>query len=84
MQGQARIAFQWFREDLFHASLHFKRVDDDRDRSSIGYRELDIFDSDRTTWFRSGSHSGGDKIVRPSVPEAYLQLATLSPLLTLS
>lgn len=43
---------------------HFKCVDDGS-RSSVGYHELGIRDGDQITWFRSGLHSDGDKIVRP-------------------
>jgi hypothetical protein len=67
IQGLARKAYQLFRENPAHPSLHFKKVHD-RDtvysaRVSLGYRAVGLFEDEDITWFWIGSHADYDRLL---------------------
>jgi hypothetical protein len=67
IQGLARKAYQLFRENPAHPSLHFKRVHD-RDpvysaRVSLGYRAVGLLEDEDITWFWIGSHADYDRLL---------------------
>jgi hypothetical protein len=67
IQEQAREAFEQFRADPAHPSLHFKRVHTTRPiysaRVSLGYRALAVKEQDVWIWFWIGSHADYDHLI---------------------
>jgi mRNA-degrading endonuclease RelE of RelBE toxin-antitoxin system len=62
MQKRARLAYQKWKENPSHPSLHFKRVDEEEAiysvRISDDYRALGILRGDTVIWYWIGSHEG--------------------------
>jgi len=60
VRGRARKAFEFWIENPFHPSLHFKCINSEEDiwsvRITINYRALGVLDGDTVTWFWIGSH----------------------------
>ena len=67
MQAQARLAYQLFRRDPFHASLRFKQVHPTRPifsaRVGLSYRALALEEGEAVIWFWIGSHADYDKLL---------------------
>jgi hypothetical protein len=66
--GNARKAYQLFRDDPQHPSLRFKMVHD-RDpiysvRVTGAYRAVGIVREDEITWFWIGDHSSYDRLLK--------------------
>lgn len=59
-QRRARLAYEKWKANPFHPSLHFKRVDDKEPiysaRVSEDYRVLGILEGDLVIWYWIGSH----------------------------
>ncbi len=59
-QRSARLAYEKWKANPFHPSLHFKRVDDEEPiysaRVSEDYRVLGILEGDLVIWYWIGSH----------------------------
>lgn len=59
-QQRARRAYQKWKANPFHPSLHFKQVDEEESvysvRVSDDYRVLGILDGDTIIWYWIGSH----------------------------
>jgi hypothetical protein len=68
IQRRARKAYQLWRADSRHPSLHFKRVDEVEAiysaRVSDDYRALGILEEDVMTWFWIGSHTEYDQMLK--------------------
>ena len=67
MQAQARLAYQLFRQDPFHPSLRFKKIEQTGNvysvRIGLGYRALGVLDGSVIIWFWIGSHADYDRRV---------------------
>jgi hypothetical protein len=67
VQAQARGAYQLFKANPAHPSLHFKPLNLRQPiwsvRIGIGYRALAHRDADKVTWFWIGPHSEYDKLI---------------------
>ena len=67
MQRQARAAYQLFKQDPRHPSLHFKRVHPIQPihsvRIGLGYRALGVREGEEIIWFWIGSHADYDKLL---------------------
>jgi len=66
VQRKARLAYQLFRENPYHPSLQFKKVDEPNVysvRVGLGYRALGELDGPDIVWFWIGSHSEYDRIL---------------------
>jgi hypothetical protein len=67
VQAQARLAYQLFRQDPFHASLRFKQVHASRPiftaRVGLAYRALAVREGDEVIWFWIGSHADYDHLL---------------------
>ena len=67
VRRQAKGAYQLFRLEPYHPSLHFKQVHPSRPiysvRISAQYRAVGIRDSDDIVWFWIGSHSDYDRLL---------------------
>ena len=63
----ARRAYQLFRENPGHPSLHFKRIHDREPiysaRVSLGYRAVGLLERDEVTWFWIGTHADYDRLL---------------------
>lgn len=59
-QKRARSAYEKWKANPFHPSLHFKQVDDEEPiysaRVSEDFRVLDILEGDLVIWYWIGSH----------------------------
>jgi len=66
-RDQARKAYELFKQNPYHPSLHFKRVHATDPvysvRATISYRALGVKDGDVIIWFWIGHHSEYDKIL---------------------
>lgn len=65
-QRQAQIAYDQFRVDPAHPSLHFKRLDKTEPprygvRVGLHYRAVGYLEGDLVTWFWIGSHEAFNK-----------------------
>ena len=64
IRSDAKQAFRRFRENPYHPSLHFKKLEgQDRIysvRISLGYRALGAVNGNRVVWFWIGSHADYD------------------------
>ena len=65
IQTSARKAYQLWRENPFHPSLHFKCINRDENVWSVrvtrGYRAVGTLHGDTVTWFWIGGHSSYDR-----------------------
>jgi len=68
IKNQAKKAYQLWRKNPFHPSLHFKCVHQKENvwslRVSRGYRALCLFEGDTVTWFWVGNHGAYEKLIR--------------------
>jgi hypothetical protein len=68
VRGAARKAYQQFRENPKHPSLHFKRVHGREPiysvRVTLGYRALALVEHNDATWFWIGSHADYDRLLK--------------------
>ncbi len=67
IRGRARRAYQLFRENPSHPSLHFKKVHD-RDpvysvRVTLAYRAVGLLEDEEITWFWIGTHADYDRLL---------------------
>ncbi|GIK67018.1 MAG: hypothetical protein BroJett018_48120 [Chloroflexota bacterium] len=67
IRKQARQAYQFFKDDPHHPSLHFKRVGRSLPiysaRVTLDYRVLGILEEDTIIWFWIGSHDEYERIL---------------------
>jgi len=65
---QAQQAYQLFKDDPHHPSLHFKRVHPTRPiysaRVSLHYRALGVVDQGTIVWFWIGDHDEYERLIR--------------------
>jgi hypothetical protein len=68
VQEQAARAYELWRSDPHHPSLHFKRVNPSPPiysvRIGISYRALGLRDEEQIYWFWIGSHAEYDDLLR--------------------
>jgi hypothetical protein len=68
IQDQAKHAYQLFRADPQHPSLHFKRVHPSRPivsaRVNLHIRAIGILEADGVIWFWIGNHSEYERLIR--------------------
>jgi hypothetical protein len=68
IQEAARIAYQQFRDEPTHPSLHLKQVHPSQPiysaRISLHYRALAVREGDTFVWFWIGSHSDYDRLIK--------------------
>jgi len=66
IQEQARTAYQLFRKNPYHPSLHFKQIRQDAPiysaRVGKGYRAVGKRENDTIVWYWIGSHADYDKL----------------------
>jgi hypothetical protein len=67
IRDRAQKAYQLFRENPGHPSLHFKKVHA-RDpiyaaRVTLGYRAVALLENEDITWFWIGSHAEYDRLL---------------------
>jgi hypothetical protein len=66
MQEQAREAYELFKQNPYHPSLHFKRIDPQEPiysvRISGNYRAVGWMEGDTIIWYWIGSHSDYDHL----------------------
>jgi len=66
VQEQARTAYQLFRKNPYHPSLHFKQIRQDAPiysaRVGKGYRAVGKRENDTIVWYWIGSHADYDKL----------------------
>ena len=64
----AKKAFEIWKENPFHPSLHFKCVESKTHawslRVSLGYRALCVFEGDTAVWFWIGDHASYDRLIK--------------------
>jgi mRNA-degrading endonuclease RelE of RelBE toxin-antitoxin system len=67
IRKQAREAYQQFKADPYHPSLHFKKVGKNQPiysaRVNLDYRVLGIWQGNDMIWFWIGSHAEYDTIL---------------------
>lgn len=67
VQAQAREAYRLFEANPYHASLHFKCIDNGEAiysaRVGRRYRVLGILEEDTISWFWIGSHEDYNNLV---------------------
>ena len=60
IQSGAKKAFQLWVENPFHPSLHFEKINSEKNIWSVritrGYRAVGILNGDTVTWFWIGNH----------------------------
>ncbi len=68
VQERARKAYQQFRDDPQHPSLHFKPVHATQPiysaRVSLGYRALGVREGELILWFWIGSHDEYERLIQ--------------------
>jgi hypothetical protein len=68
VQQQADLAYELWRNNPFHPSLQFKRVDPQAPIYSVrvgrGYRALGWLERDTVTWYWIGDHDEYDRLIR--------------------
>ncbi len=68
IQEHANAAYAIWRQNPFHPSLQFKRVDPEEPIYSVrvgrGYRALGWLEGDTVVWFWIGDHDEYDRILR--------------------
>ncbi len=66
VQEQAKTAYQLFKANPYHPSLHFKQIRADAPvysvRISRSHRAVGIWKGDTIVWFWIGSHADYDKL----------------------
>ena len=66
IQEQAREAYELFKQNPYHPSLHFKRIDPQEPiysvRISRSYRAVGLMEGDNITWYWIGSHADYDHL----------------------
>jgi hypothetical protein len=66
IQEQAREAYELFKQNPYHPSLHFKRIDPQEPiysvRISRSYRAVGLVEGDNITWYWIGSHADYDHL----------------------
>lgn len=66
MQEQAREAYELFKQNPYHPSLHFKRIDPQEPiysvRVSRNYHAVGWMEGDTIIWYWIGSHSDYDHL----------------------
>lgn len=67
VRSQARKAYQLFKENPQHSSIHFKRIHTTKPiysaRVNIDYRTIGRLEGDTIIWFWIGSHSDYDQLI---------------------
>lgn len=67
IRKQARDAYQLFKQDPFHPSLHFKKVGKNSPiysaRVNLEYRVLGVREKDEIIWFWIGTHDEYEKLI---------------------
>ncbi|MGH2587013.1 MAG: type II toxin-antitoxin system RelE family toxin [Dehalococcoidia bacterium] len=67
VQRQARAAYQHFKQDPFHPSLHFKRVNAAEPvysvRVGLTHRAVALVEHGEAVWFWIGSHADYDHLI---------------------
>lgn len=67
IQQRAIESYELFKQDVYHPSLHFKRVHSTQPiysvRISLGYRSVGIRENDIMIWFWIGTHDAYDKLL---------------------
>ena len=67
IREKARQSYKQFREDPYHASLHFKQVHPVKPvfsvRITLGYRAIGIIQEGNIVWFWLGSHAAYEKLI---------------------
>lgn len=68
IQQRARKAYQLWKKNSSHPSLHFKRVDDEMPiysaRISDNYRVLGLLEEDTVIWYWIGTHDEYDLLLK--------------------
>ena len=68
IKRQARKAFQLWKQNPFHPSLHFKCVNSEEEiwslRITRGYRALCIYEKNLIVWFWIGHHDDYERLVK--------------------
>jgi mRNA-degrading endonuclease RelE of RelBE toxin-antitoxin system len=68
IQEQATKSYALWQSDLYHNSLHFKRVSQSQEiysaRVNLDYRVLGLLEDDHIYWFWIGSHTEYDEILK--------------------
>jgi hypothetical protein len=68
VQEQAAKAYEIWREDPYHPSLQFKRVNQKPPiysvRINLNYRALGLLESDRIYWYWIGTHDEYDELLK--------------------
>ena len=66
VQEQARVAYQLFKTNPYHPSLHFKQIRQDAPiysaRVGKGYRAVGRREKDTIVWYWIGTHAEYDKL----------------------
>jgi hypothetical protein len=67
VQRQAEAAYDLWKKDPYHESLHFKRLKTKRPiysvRIGLHWRALGVREADTMTWFWIGSHADYDMLI---------------------
>ena len=68
VQRRARKAYQIWKANPYHPSLHFKRVDDEEPiysaRVSDDYRVLGLLEGDTVIWYWVGNHDEYERLLK--------------------
>jgi len=68
VQEQAAKAYELWKEDPYHPSLQFKRVNQRQPiysvRINLNYRALGLLESDRIYWYWIGTHDEYDELLK--------------------
>jgi hypothetical protein len=68
VQEQAAKSYELWREDPYHPSLQFKRVNQKQPiysvRINLNYRALGLLESDRIYWYWIGTHDEYDELLK--------------------
>lgn len=68
IQRRARKAYELWRANPHHPSLHFKRVDDEEPvysaRVTDDYRVLGLLEGDTIIWFLIGKHEAYERLLK--------------------
>jgi len=68
VQQRARKAYQMWKDNPRHPSLHFKRVDDEESiysaRVSDDHRVLGVLEGDTMIWYWIGSHDEYERLLK--------------------
>ena len=68
IKAQTRKAYQLWRANASHPSLHFKKIHGHQNlysvRVALGWRALGLWDGDTITWFWVGSHAEYEQLIK--------------------